>query len=116
MSARDPGGACGFTHVQSLDVDTISELETARSFVASADSGHVYLTGDNGVAVLERDAATGELTEVGFKSVFEREGFYIYWWESDATLAPLSKNHLFVIREDSPRSRFTASPILRTLS
>ena len=100
--SRSDANACGLSHVQTMDMDSVSALETTFSFVVSADSSHVYLAGDDGVTTLARDAMTGELTVVDFDSVFERDGFYTWWRQSEAALAPLSKDHLFITAEDSP--------------
>ena len=100
--SRDAADACALTHVQTEDQNSISALETTFSFAASADGSHVYLAGDDGVTALSRNATTGALTEVGFSSVFLRAGFSGYWRDSEAVLAPLTEDFLFITAEDSP--------------
>ena len=100
--SRDAGDACGLTHSQTVDEDSIAGLEAAFSFVASLDGSHVYLASDDGVVALSRNATSGSLTEVGFSAAFLRDGFSSWWWESEAVLAPLTQDVLFITAEDSP--------------
>ena len=100
--SRDATDACALTHVQAEDQNSITALETTFSFAASADGSHFYLAGDDGVTVLSRSATTGAVTEVGFSSVFLRDGPASWWRESEAVLAPLTKDFLFITSEDSP--------------
>ena len=100
--SRAADDACGLTHSQTIGEDSIASLEAAISFVASADGSHVYLASDDGVVALSRNATTGSLTEVGFSPAFLRDGFSSWWWESEAVLAPLTQNVLFITAEDSP--------------
>ena len=100
--SRSDESPCELSLVQSVNRDSIAGLRTTFSFAASPDSSHVYLASDDGVVTLARDAATGELTEIGTASVFDRAGFFTWWRESEAVLAPLTKDHLFITSEDSP--------------
>ena len=101
--SRGEGGACELAHVQTLDSDSIRALETTSSFEASANSNHVYFASDNALITFERNETTGELTEVDSDSASQRKGLFAGWWrQSQAALASLAKDHLFVVADRAP--------------
>jgi len=68
--ARDPQTGA-MTHVQTLknDLESVDGLQWPRGLACSPDGRNLYVasTGENGIAVLARDAASGRLTFVEYQ-------------------------------------------------
>ncbi|MCY3883904.1 MAG: hypothetical protein OXG24_03200 [Gammaproteobacteria bacterium] len=94
--------SCEFTTVQSLDDFDVRELRYGTAAMLGPDQGYFYVSADDGLVTLSRDASNGQLEFISMAPTSDREDGYSFRWDDSSLLASGTGNHIFVMGEQAP--------------